>query len=218
MKKICEATSYTTKLDKWVSLDVNELQKEPISWWFNPEDQRWNAIIIFNGKRTRIRAALLVIDTENNRILLSKESGHLALPGGGLDKGETLKQAAVREAEEEVRVTVQNAKYTHCDYVQTADEVTDWVKEHVPEEHWWYNYFTCLVLAEYTGVYSGEIEKQDKDFEMMNTAEWYNISEICKDKDFKEPWKEALKKFKYLQDTEKDTDDLVDKMLKDIFN
>ena len=61
------------------------------------------------GNRVLKPAAVLVAFHEDGRLLLTKRSarlkhhpGQIAFPGGKLEQGETLEQAALREAEEEV--------------------------------------------------------------------------------------------------------------------
>ena len=57
-------------------------------------------------------ATMLIVKNQDGKILLLKRSGtgwmdgHWGLPGGKVDHGETMKQAAVREAKEEIGIDI----------------------------------------------------------------------------------------------------------------
>ena len=74
-----------------------------VEFWFNPKDKRQNAIIEFDGKRTRLRTGVLIV--KDDAVLLCEDpdaAGGFSLPGGGLDKDETVIEDGKREAQEEV--------------------------------------------------------------------------------------------------------------------
>lgn len=175
---------------------------EDIHYWVNPEDNTCNATIIYDDKKSRLRAGILII--KDDEVLLGEEAdepGVFSLPGGGLEQDETPVDAAIREAQEEVHINVKNAIDTKLDYCECHDELKDWVKEHVPEDEAWYNYYTCLIIAEYNGKYKGKVDEVDEDESMESSATWYKISDAINDVSFKEQWKEALKTFGYLTES-----------------
>lgn len=61
------------------------------------------------------RVAIRVLVVQNNKVLLVKEASDdwWALPGGGVDHGETIESSLVREIEEELGVP---AKEVSCDF------------------------------------------------------------------------------------------------------
>lgn len=81
---------------------------------------------MFNGKRSRLRAGIIIL--KDDMILLGEEAnepGVFSLPGGGLEENETPLEAAIREAQEEVFINVNNAVDTGFDYCECYDEVKD---------------------------------------------------------------------------------------------
>lgn len=68
--------------------------------------------IIFNKKNRKVALVVLI---HNNKALILKRSPNSfshpnkwGFPGGGIDKGESPEQAAVRECEEEIGITPKN--------------------------------------------------------------------------------------------------------------
>lgn len=184
-----------------------------IIYWTNPTDGTCNAIIEYKGKKTRLRAATLIVKN-GKQILLGEEEdepGVFSLPGGGLEEGETPIDAAIREAQEEVFINITDVEDTECDYCECHDEVKDWVKENVPEDMWWYNYYSCLIIGEYKDDYEGAIEKEDIDTSMYSTSKWYNIEDVINDPSFKEQWKKALYLYGYLDKETLDEEYLTEK-------
>ncbi len=184
-------------LEELVNINKRTWDYEDITYWTNPKDSTCNATIIFNGKKSRLRAGIIILN--DNEILLGEEAdepGVFSLPGGGLEENETPLQAAIREAQEEVYINVKEAVDTKFDYCECHNEVKDWVKENVPEEEWWYNYYTCLIIAKYDGKYTGDVDKVDQDKSMKSTAKWYKINEVINDPSFKTQWKKAIEAYK----------------------
>lgn len=174
---------------------------DDIEYWTNPKDKCCNAVIEFNEKRSRLRAGILIV--KDDEILLAEEAGQegeFSLPGGGLEKDETPVDAAKREAEEEVFIEVKNARDTGYDYCETHTEVVKWVKDNVPEKKWWYNYYTCLIIAEYAGDYFGDVDKVDLDKTIKATSRWYKIKDVINKPTFKKQWKKALIDFGYYKE------------------
>lgn len=184
-----------------------------IEYWINPKDNCCNAVINFEEKRSRLRAGILII--KDDEILLGEEldqPGEFSLPGGGIEKDETPVDAAKREAQEEVFINVKNARDTEYDYCETHTEVSKWVKKNVPEKKWWYNYYTCLIIADYDGDYFGNVDKVDLDKSMKATSRWYKIKDVINKPTFKDQWKKALIDFGYYKPDSLDflTEDLKD--------
>jgi len=181
-----------------LNIEKRPWTEEDIEYWLNTSDGTINELIKFNDKYTRLRAGIIVI--KDNLILLSRERDkpdEFAIPGGGIEPGETPVEAAIREAAEEVNILITNPQETGYDYCLCEDEPYDWVKNNVPKNKWWYNYYTCLIIGNYAGPYKGQIDKQDLDPAMKNNAKWYKITEVINAPTFKEQWKRALIKFGY---------------------
>lgn len=171
---------------------------DEIEYWINPKDKCCNAVINFKEKRTRLRAGILIV--KDDEILLGEEAGEegaFALPGGGLNEGETPIEAATREAQEEVYINVKNAQETGYDYCECHTEIMDWVKDNVPKSKWWYNYYTCLIIAEYDSDFMGHVDDVDKDSTMKTSSRWYKIADVINKPSFKKQWRKALAGFGY---------------------
>lgn len=156
----------------------------------------------------------MLIVKGGKEILLGEEADDpnaFSLPGGAINKGEPVEDAAKREAKEETFLEVINPIYTGIDYVDKKGEVVDWVKEHVPEEEWWIDYKTLLVIGEYGGKYEGSVDENDVDPSMYFTSKFYPIEEAAKHPSFKEPWKRALMKFRYLKPEMEEKPELVER-------
>jgi 8-oxo-dGTP pyrophosphatase MutT (NUDIX family) len=89
------------------------------------------------------RVATRALIVQNNRVLLVKESSDdwWALPGGGIDHGETVESSLVREVEEELGVPAkevssdfQIAYYNLGNVVNSVPRMNLFFKAFVPEE------------------------------------------------------------------------------------
>lgn len=73
--------------------------------------------IIWEVKKPKRKVALIVLK-KNNKVLIAKRvdkpfmnnAGKWGFPGGGIDKGETAKEAAIRECEEELGIVPSNVR------------------------------------------------------------------------------------------------------------
>lgn len=101
----------------------------------------------------KFSAFVCIILEKDNKVLLIKRAntGHLdgfwSLPGGSLDEGETLAQAVIREAHEEVNVHIdpKHLKLIHTLHLKDKSEIlgfffstTSWtgeLKNNEPERH-----------------------------------------------------------------------------------
>lgn len=190
-----------------ISINGRKWKYEDIEFWKNPVDGAINAIIMFNGKKTRLRAGMLVVK-DGDKILLGEEEaepGVFSIPGGSFEKGETPIDAAVRETKEEVGILVDNARETNRDYCSCHTQPKKWVVDNVARNKWWYNYYTCLVIAEYKGKFNGHVADIDKDTAMKKSSKWYKIADVVNLPSFKEQWKNALIDAGYYKEPKNDS-------------
>lgn len=64
----------------------------------------------YPGAFYRVSAKAIIRD-QKGRVLMVEDGGSFDLPGGGIDHGETFKQALAREFGEEIGVTTENFNY-----------------------------------------------------------------------------------------------------------
>lgn len=78
-----------------------------------------------NGKNVRVRAAGIIID-DDKLLLISHKKGpdvYWLLPGGGVDFGESLEEALIREFKEELNITIDVHRLAFiCDSIDPTGE------------------------------------------------------------------------------------------------
>lgn len=150
-----------------------------------------NCCVAIKGfdKPMRARSTMIPLRVKDNNWEIyakknSKDDTFLySFPGGGWDPNEDPQDAAIRETQEEARINIKDPKY--CGYmIEYSDKVADWVKENIPNDKWWYGYYSKIYAGLFKSKYTGKIADVDKDPEMLS-GEWYVYDEI-KDKIF---WK-----------------------------
>lgn len=142
-------------------------------------------------KPLRGRSEILIM--KDNEVYLCCDNNRYRLPGGGWDKGESYEHAALREAKEEAKINCTNIRYV-TSRVDTQNSVPEKCKkENIPEEGYWYGYFTKVFIGEYDKKFNGHIDKEDQDQNMVKHGKFYPIDEI-KDKLYPEH-KEAIESY-----------------------
>ena len=58
-------------------------------------------------ERVDVVYALILDDTEKSVLMVKNKGGGWSLPGGAVEKGETLEQAVIRECKEETNLTIE---------------------------------------------------------------------------------------------------------------
>ncbi|MDH4378828.1 MAG: NUDIX hydrolase [Vampirovibrionales bacterium] len=111
----------------------------------------------------RIRAGVVVVN--NNRVLLVRQNNHpfWVLPGGTLELGETLPTCAVRELEEELKLTITLQKLLGMgEFIPPTDPIKG--QRHVVDTVW-------LATAD-TDVLTVTTD------ENLNDARWFGLNEL----------------------------------------
>ena len=107
--------------------------------------------------------------------------GRYSAPGGGWNERESSKDAAIREAKEEVYINVRDVEEYPEVLIEYHSTVADWVKEHVEEKYWWKGYYSKIFVGQYGSKYEGRVDDIDKD-DKATKSKWINIKDIDKDK------------------------------------
>lgn len=147
--------------------------------WYN-DGKTWNALVYLKGDniRYRGRSEMIILSKDFTKIYIHRESDKkYRIPGGSWDRNEDHLQSAIRETEEEARITVKDVMH-YTTYTTTFKEPKDWVKRVIPKEYWWYGYYTELYVGEYTGRYLQHIPKVDRDNDMALKGRFYPIPEV----------------------------------------
>ena len=187
--------------------DITESVKEDIYDIHNLIEKRFG-IISLNGayncclkvkgypKPMRGRSSIIILKKFNNKwkafVRRTFNDRDSITPGGGWDEHEDPKDAAIREAREEVRINVTKVK--HMNYlIEYHEDCARWVIENVPREaDRWYGYFTEIFVGIYDSKYTGKINDIDKD-DLLYTAKWYPVDFLLSKKSFlPKEYKEAI--------------------------
>lgn len=128
-----------------------------------------NPVITINGEDYRPRAEIIVLN-DKNEILVDRTKSNTIfgyeLPGGGIEKNESIENAAKRECEEEVLVIPKQVKFANIIYIE----------KYIPKKLY-DGRFTFVCIGRYKGAYKGYVKKMDRD-DIVNRVTWENIEDI----------------------------------------
>lgn len=163
-------------------IDEAKYDKNIKSTWFIKSDNGVdNCCVSVAGynKPLRGRSMAIVLKKDGDKwvtMIKRKANGDREFPGGGWDKGETTKDAAIRELHEEAQVNIKNVKRigTSIQFSDKESDVSKWVKDHVKKEDWWYGYYSAVFIGLYDGKFTGKISEED----IEHTFSWQPISKI----------------------------------------
>lgn len=146
----------------------------------------WNSLVVINGKNYRKRLECLII--KDNKVFLSKDKkGNFVIPGGSAEKDIDDTTQVCNECREEARIVVKNVRKTNIDYL-IYEEPKEYMKD---LEIKWVGKYTQIFIADYQKHYSGEINPEDLDENILNTGKFYEISKVFSS--LRKEWQLALK-------------------------
>ena len=222
---------YEKDLNKWYSyyskLDKEEVVTERSDYIIEDiygveKDKEWYSLVKVKGidKPLRGRSEILILKDDKVFLCFDRPTSidkRYRLPGGGWNKDEDHMKSAIREAEEEAKIKTKNVMY-YDTYIDVYDTPKRWVMKRIPEKYWWYGYYTDVYVGEYDGKFTGYVNIQDRDSDMVKDGEFYNIEEVW---DILNPYhKDAINAYKSSQtktestDIIKDRADILDKIRK----
>lgn len=115
------------------------------------------------------RPSVYGIIIKDNKILLSKQWDGYDFPGGGIEIGETVKEALMREVKEETGMVIEKGEVIHCEtsfYKTTKGQCVNAVLV----------YFLCEIIGgEISTEFFSESEKK-----YASAAEWIDIKDTEK--------------------------------------
>ena len=163
-------------------LDGEKYDKNVKSTWFikskNNADNCCVSVAGYN-RPLRGRSMAIVLKKDGDRwvtMIKKKPNGDHEFPGGGWDKGETPKDAAIRELHEEAQVNIKDVKRigTSIQFSDKEKDVALWVKHNVDKKDWWYGYYSAVFIGLYDGKFTGKISEED----IEHTFKWQPIDKI----------------------------------------
>ena len=150
-----------------------------------------NACVIINvyDKPLRGRSSILILKEIDGKYYLFcdfykengmfSKTGDIKSAGGGWNIDESPLNAAIREAGEETLMSVKDIMHfgSLIEYSDDKEKVADWVKENVPEDKWWYGYYSEVFVGLYDGPYKDNIAEKDLD-EIAEKGKWISVEDI----------------------------------------
>ena len=206
---------YLESFNEKTNLDIDDSDIKRV-FGYTSDDGIYNACVEVKGEKKILRGRSEVIIIKDDEIFLcfdNKNPDDYRLPGGSWDDGEDHSKAAIREAKEEARITCKNPEFIQS-YTEVYDTPKKWVKENIPEQFWWYGYYTKFYIAEYSSKYSGKVDKEDQDKSMAKKGDFYKISEVMNK--LRPVHKEGLSNYlEYKKESENDydTDDSIELLM-----
>ena len=173
----------------------NEITK---LYYVRSKDGVDNACVIHRDykKPMRGRSSMLLIKEVNgvDYVFLSRDkNGDYHAPGGGWERGEDPKDAAIRELNEEALLMVDRVRYCGelIEYSDRRQDVASWVKQNVDEPDWWYGYYSRIYVGFYAGKFTGRVAARDKEDSFAKDGKFYSVDDVCYS--LPTPYVEAIK-------------------------
>ncbi len=133
------------------------------------EDIKGNKYKVFTDKLT-FRPAVYGVIVKDGKILLSKQWDGYDFPGGGIELGESIKDALIREVKEETGFDIEMRNIIHC---ENSFFKLPFKGNFVHSIHM---YYECCILG---GKLSTEfLDDQEKEY--VGKPEWINLNKINK--------------------------------------
>ena len=151
------------------------------------DDGAYNCVLRVRGYAgyMRGRSSMLIVRKNGSEwevYLEDNTADHrYSAPGGGWNENESPKDAAIREAKEEVFINVKDVEEYPEVLIEYHNEIADWVKKHVEEKYWWKGYYSKIFVGQYGSKFSGHVDDIDKD-EKATKSEWIKVKDLDKDK------------------------------------
>ena len=183
-----------------------ELQKiYGVSTGFYQKSGSWNPVIKINGKFFRERSELLLLkrSEENSSlsILIQKrdpwDNNWYKIPGGGTDPKLTMVETAIKECEEEAKITPKDVRMCGVYDVFFGDKpyqapFPKWLIENKEFPIVYCGYHTYVCVGFYDKPYEGHIDKADEDT-FDKKAKWIPLDEA--ESFLREPHLKAIEKY-----------------------
>lgn len=137
----------------------------------------WNSILTLSedpGRLYRGRVECLIIN--DNKVFMSRKPNNgYRLPGGSFEIKNDNETQCYNECKEEARILVKNIKNTGIIYTKTYSHPVDWARN-LPVQ--WTGQYIEVYVADFDRYYNGTINFDDRDEDMYNNGEFYNIDDV----------------------------------------
>jgi ADP-ribose pyrophosphatase YjhB (NUDIX family) len=138
-------------------------------------DPVWNSLEIFNGKNYRQRVEALVFN-DKGEILLSDNSENYKVLGGSTEKGMTMEQALMKEANEEALISIENLEFANIRYTLKFDRYWKEVYRYYTKTEF-EGAMSYVYTAKYAGDFGGKIREVDKDKDVAK-SKWFKVEDV----------------------------------------
>ena len=148
-------------------------------------------ITLDNGDYYRFRSEIIVLN-DKDEILLSREKARCfpySFPGGGIDPGETIEEAAIREGKEEALIIPKDVRFVNIAWFCRFETPILWK-----------GILTFTVVGRYKKPYKGYVKVIDRD-SFTHSKEWVNYKKM----NLGEVHKVAIKRYLSTEDINEST-------------
>lgn len=172
--------------------ESNKIEEVSEPYFIRSKDGVDNACVNIRNysKPFRARSSMIILRKQGNKVYVYlrknkgdeiKRNGKYSVPGGGWEKGERPIDAAIREAQEEARINVDEVRFCGT-LLEYHDTVAKWVKDNVENPNdWWYGYYSKIYVGFYAGKFNGHIDERDKETEFIKDADFYAYEDVILD-------------------------------------
>lgn len=122
----------------------------------------WNSVVYRGNEVLRERSELLVI--KGNSIFMDIRDDGIRLPGGSTEKDISIIETAIKECQEEAKITPSNVKYYgyYIELFRNGKRTPKWILEsHFPVTYT--GYLTHVCVGTYEENFTGYIRPEDRD-------------------------------------------------------
>lgn len=173
------AIGYPKEVDDVERSNLLDIKKKYPNGYF--AENAWNAIYWDDHIPLRDRVDVLILDPKKENLLIWVKDKNAAdirkrylLPGGSLEETKDVVQQAIRESQEEVRITVKDVVDSQKDYV-IYKEYT-FKKEGAPVTY--LGTYNRVCTAIYSEQYFGNVDKHDLNETLYREAKFVPIKDV----------------------------------------
>ena len=136
----------------------------------------WNSIMTFAqypNMLFRGRVEVFIFDHNDIFAYINPNTGRYRIPGGSIDKNNTLVKQVVNEAKEEARINVGKIEYTGYSYIYFFKKKYDKCPIH------WDGVYNKVYIAQFKSWYYGNINPNVSDYYMSKYGNFFTLEYLA---------------------------------------